>query len=131
MQASRTRKRRSRARGRPASTSEADVRGALLDAAGRLFLKHGYDRVSARAIAAEAGATPAMIHYYYENKLGLFRAILERAIEPFRQLLVATLADEDGSHIDVPMLIQGYMRTAAANPWIATLIVNEVLAEPG
>ena len=56
------------------------MRSALLDAASKLFLKHGFERVTARQIAAAAGTTPAMIHYYFGNKLGLFRAMLERAI---------------------------------------------------
>jgi AcrR family transcriptional regulator len=106
------------------------VRSALLDAASRLFLKHGFDRVTARQIAVAAGTTAAMIHYYFGNKLGLFRAMLERAIAPVRELIAGSLA-QAGTVVDPAVLIRMHMRTAAANPWIATLIVNEVLAEKG
>ena len=121
---------RSRSRGRPPVTADGDVRTALLDAASKLFLRHGFERVTARQIAGAAGTTPAMIHYYFENKLGLFRAMLERAIGPVRELIAGSLA-QAGTVVDPAVLIRMHMRTAAANPWIATLIVNEVLAEKG
>lgn len=119
-----------RSRGRPPVDADSDVRSALLDAASKLFLKHGFDRVTARQIAVAAGTTAAMIHYYFGNKLGLFRAMLERAISPVRELLAGSLA-QAGAVVDPAVLIRMHMRTAAENPWIATLIVNEVLAEKG
>lgn len=132
MQSSRnTRVKRARSPGRPTARSEDDVRAALLSAGQKLFLKHGFERVTARQIAAAAGTTPAMIHYYFENKLGLFRAMLERAIEPFRALLGTALMPDTERQVDLTALINKHMRTAAENPWIATFIVNEVFAEKG
>lgn len=127
--AARVRKRRER--GRPPVHTDADVRSTLLAAATRLFLKHGFEKVTAREIAAAADTTPAMIHYYFTNKLGLFRAMLQQAIEPFQQQLGAALAADSALPLDLPALIAAHMRTAAAHPWIPTLIVNEVFAEGG
>ena len=121
---------RVRSRGRPPVDADDDVRSALLDAANKLFLKHGFERVTARQIAVAAGTTAAMIHYYFGNKLGLFRAMLERAIGPVRELIAGSLG-QAGTVVDPAVLIRMHMQTAAANPWIATLIVNEVLAEKG
>jgi TetR/AcrR family transcriptional regulator len=126
----RRRRPRLRSRGRPPVDTNDDVRSALLDAANKLFLKHGFERVTARQIAVAAGTTAAMIHYYFGNKLGLFRAMLERAIGPVRELIAGSLA-QAGAVVDPEVLIRMHMQTAAANPWIATLIVNEVLAEKG
>jgi AcrR family transcriptional regulator len=111
--------------------SEDDVRSALLDAAHKLFLKHGFDRVTARQIAAAAGTTPAMIHYYFGNKLGLFRAMLDRAIRPLRELLAGSLAGTDHAPMEIPALIRGQMQTVAANAWIPGFVVNEVFADRG
>jgi TetR/AcrR family transcriptional regulator len=127
---SQTRRRRARSPGRPRVQAEEDVRSALLDAATKLFLKHGFERVSARQIAAAAGTTPAMIHYYFDNKLGLFRAMLERAITPVRQLLSGAAAAESAA-LEPAALVGLHMRMVAANPWIPTFIVNEVFAERG
>jgi TetR/AcrR family transcriptional regulator len=125
-----TRRRRARLPGRPAGGNEDDIRNALLDAASKLFLKHGFERVTARQIAAAAGTTPAMIHYYFSNKLGLFRAMLDGAIAPLRERLAWLLGQTDGQ-VDIPSLIAMHMRTVATHSWIPVFIVNEVLAEKG
>jgi TetR/AcrR family transcriptional regulator len=64
--------------------------------------------------------------------VGLFRAMLQEAIEPFGRILSAAAEVADGApSADLAALIGGHVRTAAANSWIATLIVNEVLPEGG
>jgi TetR/AcrR family transcriptional regulator len=117
-------------RGRPVGASEEDIRAALLAAARRLFLKHGFAKVTARQIAAAAGTTPAMIHYYYDNKDGLFRVMLQETVEPLGHLLAGALQSGPAAP-DIGALIAAHVRTVAANPWIATLIVTEVLPEGG
>jgi TetR/AcrR family transcriptional regulator len=124
------RRKRSRMPGRPAGDSEDNIRAALLDAAGKLFLKHGFERVTARQIATAAGTTPAMIHYYFSNKLGLFRAMLDSAIAPLRERLAGLLLQQDGA-LDVPSLIAAHMRMVATHSWIPVFILNEVLVEKG
>lgn len=128
--ARRRRPRVPRSRGRPATEAAADVRAALLDAARALFLKHGFVKVSSRQIAAAAHTTPAMIHYYFEDKHGLFREIVAEAIAPFVRQLGGAFG-QDGQAIDPATLIAAHMRTGAANPWLGSLLVNEVFAEGG
>lgn len=127
----RSKRTRPRAVGRPAARSEADVRAALIVAAKELFLKFGFEKVTARQIAAAAGTTPAMIHYYFENKIGLFRAMLQDAIEPLSRLLGGAGNAPSQQGPDLTALIDGHIRTVAANGWLASLIVNEVLPEGG
>jgi len=132
MKPRRGRKARSRSVGRPSAQADADIRASLMTTAKDLFLKHGFEKVTARQIAAAAGTTPAMIHYYFENKVGLFRAMLQEAIEPFGKMLGNAVAEHaDVPPADVAMLIGGHIRTVAANSWLAPLIVNEVLPEHG
>jgi AcrR family transcriptional regulator len=45
----------------------ADVRGAVLAAARRLYLAHGREGVSARKIAQAVGCSPTAIYLYYRN----------------------------------------------------------------
>ena len=124
------RRKRARMPGRPGGGNEEDVRAALLEAAEKLFLKHGFERVTARQIAAAAGTTPAMIHYYFTNKLGLFRAMLDTAIAPLRERLAGLLLQQDGA-LDIPSLMAMHMRTVATHSWIPVFILNEVLVEKG
>lgn len=115
--------------GRPASAADAQVREALLSAARNLFLRYGFRAVSSRQVAASAGVNPAMIHYYFDGKEGLYRAMLESAIAPIVSRLQAMLGEPRSA--DVDGLVRTYMQVLAANPWIPGLIVREVLTPDG
>jgi len=110
--------------GRPAHREgRVDRREALLDAAGRLFAQRGPEAHSLRAVAAAAGVTPALVHYYFGDKRGLTDAMLERA-------LARVLERLDGvRHFDdLPATLA---QTFGSEPWIPPLLVREVLAEGG
>src|SRR5262245_10790503 len=110
--------------GRPARRGGAvDPREALLDAAGRLFARRGEAAPSLRAVAAAAGVTPAMVHYYFGDKNGLADALLERALARLldRVARVRNLADLPAT------VVQAF----GAEPWIPPLLLREVLAEGG
>lgn len=55
----------------------AESRQRILDAARSLFAEHGYDRTTTRAIAAEAGVDPAMVHYFFDTKSRLFASAMQ------------------------------------------------------
>jgi TetR/AcrR family transcriptional regulator len=116
--------------GRPTG-GDAAVREALLECSRKLFLQHGFGEVSMRRIAAAAGTTPAMIHYYFGDKLGLYRAMTEGAVQPLveavQRLGAASAATESG----LEDVMRAYMRMVAANPWFPALIIQEVLAQNG
>ncbi|MFI6902292.1 TetR family transcriptional regulator [Nonomuraea sp. NPDC050394] len=57
-------------------------RRRILDAARARFISHGYDTVTVRSIAADAGVDPAMIHYFFGSKDKLFAAALEGPVSP-------------------------------------------------
>lgn len=119
-----------RRRGRPTGGGDPAVRAALLQGARELFLRHGFGDVGIRRIASAAGTTSAMIHYYFGDKLGLYRAMIEEATRP----LVATLQRLEHSGAtppDIEALMVEYMRMLATNPWLPALIVHEVLDEGG
>src|SRR5688572_33401875 len=82
------RKSRQRPRGPGRPTGDDAVRSALLEAARQRFLARGFAAVSIREVAAAAGATPAMIRYYFGDKLGLYRAMLDEATGPLRSALL-------------------------------------------
>lgn len=53
------------------------TRNAILDAAQRLFLDHGYNGTSMRQIANEVGLAVGGIYNHYQNKEAIFKALLE------------------------------------------------------
>jgi TetR/AcrR family transcriptional regulator len=121
-----TRKRRGR--GRPSAENAEDVRKKLLDAARVLFPRYGYRGVSSRQIGAAAGVNFAMIRYYFGGKPGLYREMLQAALQPARETLDA-MSPQSPEHIaDV---LENMTRAWAANPWVAGFVVREVLAPDG
>ncbi|OLP04362.1 TetR family transcriptional regulator [Mycolicibacterium porcinum] len=66
-------------------TAKARIRNAALD----LYSKAGPDRISLRAIAAEAGVTLGLVQHHYKTKAGLRDAVDQLVVDYFE----AALAD--------------------------------------
>lgn len=60
---------------------EPDTKDRLLEAALQLFSTHGFEGVSTRQLAAEAGANIAAIAYHFGGKKELYHALLERIVD--------------------------------------------------
>src|SRR3954466_2921742 len=76
-----------------AMTRNPNMREAILSAAELLFSTHGFNAVSIRDIALEAGANPGSITYHFKSKDGLLLEIYKRHCGPMNkrriELLVA------------------------------------------
>jgi AcrR family transcriptional regulator len=59
-----------------------DTRAAVLAVARRRFLADGYQAVTLRSVAAEAGVDLALISYFFGSKKGLFGAAMALAVNP-------------------------------------------------
>ncbi len=64
-----------------------ETRGQLLDAGLTLFSRYGYDSVTTRQLASEAGANIAAIAYHFGGKRDLYRAVLHQLVEDTEPLL--------------------------------------------
>lgn len=69
---------------------------AILDAAVRLFSKRGFDGVSMRTIAQEAGVSKSNIYHHFRSKEELYLAIMQTSAARLSEL-VDTLAEGGGS----------------------------------
>lgn len=69
------------------------TRQALLASATRLFARSGYDAVSSRALAAEAGVNQALISYHFGGKAGLYLAVFEDMERRIRAQLQPAIAE--------------------------------------
>ena len=70
-------------RGRPVRKPvvSVDTREHILDRAEVLFAAHGFHGVTVREVARAATVDPALVHYYFETKQGLFDAVFTRRAE--------------------------------------------------
>jgi len=124
-------KRPVRRAGRPAGAAP-DLRPRLLEAAIACFARTGIAATSLRAIANEAGVTPALLHYYFGDKEQLLQAVIDERLLPVFGAIRASILRVDG---DVAGLVAGFVRGVIAavgeHPWLPPLWVREVLCEGG
>ncbi|HVO87388.1 MAG TPA: TetR/AcrR family transcriptional regulator [Casimicrobiaceae bacterium] len=57
----------------------------ILDAAEHLFMEHGFEATSLRAITAAAAVNLAAVNYHFGSKEELFEAVLTRRLDPMNQ----------------------------------------------
>jgi AcrR family transcriptional regulator len=120
-----------RSPGRPGADGP-DLRERLLDAAIACFVREGIAATPLRAIATEAGVTPALLHYYFGDKAQLQEAVIaERVLPAFQALREPIMAAGDDVAALVAAFVQGIGRVVAAHPWLPSLWVREVLCEGG
>ncbi len=126
-----TGKSRKRAPGRPAADSP-DLRERLLDAALACFVRQGIAATSLRDIAAEAGVTPALLHYYFGDKPQLQEALIQQRLLPAFMTVRSRLAAAGDDLADtIAAFICGVTEAIKQHPWWPQLWVREVLCEGG
>ena len=117
--------------GRPRGDS-ADLRQRLLDAAIACYVRTGIAATSLRAIATEAGTTPALLHYYFGDRAQLQQAVVEERLMPaFASLREALTGADDDVAALVTAFVRGIGDVVARHPWLPSLWVREVLCEGG
>ena len=118
--------------GRPQRNPDDEgVRRRLLSTAARLFAQRGSAAVGLREIARSADVTPGMISYYFGDKQGLLLAVLddvfERLLAGFRELAAAPPGEQERPMAE--SFARLYIGVIGREPWIAPLVLREVLAE--
>lgn len=65
----------------------SDPRQRLLDAGLKLFANRGYAGTAVQDITEEARVTKPTLYYYFENKEGLFQALVDQAMDERLRLM--------------------------------------------
>jgi AcrR family transcriptional regulator len=111
---------------------EANQRERLLDAAVACFGAGGVNATALRDIAAHAGVTPALVHYYFGSKEQLLDAFVAERLLPIVGGLKDALVASDG---DARTLASGFVKALHAAvdraPWLPRLWLHEVIADNG
>lgn len=98
-----------RSPGRPTREQAIERDRELLDTALDLFLENGFEGTSIEAITAAVGMAKRTIYSRYEDKRGLFRAALQRAIDewilPTDRLSAAEGPDLEASLVRIGRLL--------------------------
>src|ERR1700722_2215522 len=117
-----------RARAVVLSLDPAATKQRILDAGEREFAARGFAGARLREIAETAGVQPALIHHYFTDKQGLYRAVLDRALLPSSTESWSIL----GSRSDLEGLLAGFidllLRFYSANRNLLAILRHEALS---
>lgn len=107
------------------------TRERVVSVAARLFASRGFKKVTVREICRTAGVNVAAVNYHFGDKLGLYRGILEKAVEAMRDTNEAARVAGVGRPPDEKLraFVRVYVqRTVASrqNSWIQPLMSREI-----
>ena len=111
--------------------SKLDKRQRILDAAGRLFAKHGYDATTTKAIAKQAGIAAGTLFLYAPDKLDLlamlFHDRLARAVDEG----FATLPTRKPLLDQLMHLFASFFRMYGETPALSQRFVRQLMLAAG
>ncbi len=108
--------------------AELEARDRILDAAARLFAAKGFAGTTVRDISTAAGLNLAMIHYYFGNKEGLYRAIFEEKVSEVRRIFAEAAAAGGTCRERIERIVRAYVHFLCAHPYMARMIQLEMLS---
>lgn len=101
---------------------------AILDAAVELFSRHGFDGVSMRAIALEAGVSKSNIYHHFASKDDLYLAIMQASAVRLGEL-VDELAEGAGNFEQrLRVFARAHLEHLFENAMTARLLLREVMS---
>lgn len=117
--------------GRPPAHKQRDVRELLLNAATELFAAHGIAATTFSMIAKQAGFTPAMLHYYFENRDQLLDAVVDERFVRFIADVWNPVQRDAEPLVTIQELVGQLLGGIEKMPWVPPVWVREVLNEGG
>ncbi len=106
------------------SRNSTQTRQRILDEAEALFGNQGFAGTSVRDIATRANLTPASLYNHFSSKDALYRAVLERGVQPLIERLGELATSDDLGETGV-RVIEGVMRHLAEHSHLPRLITLE------
>ena len=107
-------------------------RGAILDAAERLFAEQGYDATSLTQVGAAAGVSRGTPGYFFRTKTELYRAVLDRSLAEVREAVrigrERALASNESPETILAGAVSDYFDFLSARPYFIRLIEREALS---
>lgn len=101
---------------------------SILDAAVRLFSESGYDGVSMRRIAEEAGVSKANIYHHFASKEALYFAIMRQSAAELTKLLEG-LAEGAGPFDErLQVFAQAHLQHLMDNDMRVRLVIREAFS---
>lgn len=102
----------------------------ILEAARRVFHRHGFAGARMQEIADEADINKALLHYYFRNKEQLFAQVFREAIEQSIPAITQILASEAPLEEKIETFVHGYIDMLTQHPYIPAFVLHEINTAP-
>ena len=112
---------------KPAGRIRQKNEQAIIQAAEDEFARHGFKGTSMNTIAQNAGLPKANLHYYFNNKLGLYIAVLSNIIELWDSTFNTLSADDDPAQA-LAQYIRAKMESSRRNPQASRIFAMEIIS---
>ncbi|MAL97063.1 TetR/AcrR family transcriptional regulator [Hydrocarboniclastica marina] len=114
--------------GRRTAVEAQATRQLIVSAALERFSERGFDAVSVREIAAQAGVTHGMIRHHFGSKLEVWKAAIQGVFEEYRRALLPGIQEALAG--DDPLqafrrVVSEFIRLSSARPLYTRLLVRE------
>ncbi|MCP4035911.1 MAG: TetR/AcrR family transcriptional regulator [bacterium] len=117
----------SRRPGRPLGRQRGEGREALLKAARQLMAEDGIPNLTSKAVATLAGVKPTLVNYYFGDRNGLLRAVVEQAasnVAERTRVATDSIAKAEDRLVQV---MAGLLRACAEAPYAPRLLFEQVV----
>ena len=105
------------------------TRTAVLNTARRAFSDKGYRGASIRDITRDAGVNLGAVTYHFGSKEGLYNAVLEETLRPFRDVLTETAQAADKPLDGISDLLRVFFEYLIDHPEIPRLMLQTMVSE--
>ena len=95
-----------------------------------LFSTKGYDATSVREICEAAGITKPTLYHFYGSKEGVYRALVDGVLEPFRAEVARVLAEGGPVRHRLRGVARAYFERARTHPDLVRFIFGLVHNPP-
>jgi len=100
----------------------------LLAAARDLFVAHGYDGTSIRAITQQAGANLGAVTYHFGSKQALYEAVASSLANPFRKAFARTASKQGAPLERLEALVRFLFDYLAQHPELPRFMVQQLVS---
>jgi TetR/AcrR family transcriptional regulator, regulator of cefoperazone and chloramphenicol sensitivity len=123
---------RSTSRHKPSQSAEQDASQRLLEAAGEIFARQGFDRTRGRDICDRAGVNSAAINYYFGGMEALYAAVIREAHGRLVTLdtLKAAVAGKASGKQQLRAVFELFVATAtnpSSSGWALRVVSREIV----
>lgn len=112
----------------PRQSRSASTVEAILTAAARVLVRHGYNGASTNRIAEAAGVSIGSLYQYYPGKDAIVLALFERHCEEIGRIVERALMADPSAPVPVLIrsLVQGLLDANRASPRLHAVLTEQV-----